>query len=197
MYINIYKASTNLFFLFLLSVTANHKKVFIFHISCSLSIQGLRVPFLLDPRRLGAAASKGRPLGLGSWTLLTFRLAPEARLTPWHAVPSPLWQVRSSSCQDGDPGLKREEGERGDSASTTGSRMSAAPRRPRAGESNNDLVIAESSKEQQQVVNGGGGDLRERSGSRRGRRRVTSLRGGEKGQGRSRQNQGQVGWMFY
>ena len=75
--------------------------------------------------------------------------------------------------------------------------MSAVPRRPRAGESNNDLVIAESSKEQQQVVNGGGGDLRERSGSRRGRRRVTSLRGGEKGQGRSRQNQGQVGWMFY
>ena len=75
--------------------------------------------------------------------------------------------------------------------------MSAAPRRPRAGESNNDLVIAESSKEQQQVVNGGGGDLRDRSGSRRGRRRVTSLRGGEKGQGRSRQNQGQVGWMFY
>ena len=105
--------------------------------------------------------------------------------------------MRSSSCQDGDPGFKREEGERGDSASTTGSRMSAAPRRPRAGESNNDLVIAESSKEQQQVVNGGGGDLRERSGSRRGRRRVTSLRGGEKGQGRSRQNQGQVGWMFY
>jgi len=71
--------------------------------------------------------------------------------------------------------------------------MSAAPRRPRPGDSrpeqNNDLALSE--RDQQQVLNGGGGDSRERSGSRRGRRRVASLRGGEKG--RARQNQGQVG----
>ena len=96
-------------------------------------------------------------------------------------------------CQDGDLGLKEGEGEEGKWGSTTGSRMSAAPRRPRPGDSrpeqNNDLALSE--KDQQQGLNGVGGDSRERSGSRRGRRRVASLRGGEKG--RARQNQGQVG----
>ena len=51
--------------------------------------------------------------------------------------------------------------------------------------------LALSERDQEQVLNGGGGDSRERSGSRRGRRRVASLRVEEKG--RARQNQGQVG----
>ena len=97
-------------------------------------------------------------------------------------------------CQDGELGLKEEErGEGGECGSTTGSRMSAAPRRPRPTtgdsrpEQNNDLA---SLSERDQLNGVGGGDSRERSGSRRGRRRVASLRGGEKG--RARQNQGQV-----
>ena len=112
------------------------------------------------------------------------------------ARPATLAATKSDTeehhCQDRDLGLE-EEREGGKCASTTGSRMSAAPRRPRPGDSrpeqNNDLALSE--RDQQQGLNGGGGDSRERSGSRRGRRRVASLRGGEKG--RARQNQGQVG----
>lgn len=53
--------------------------------------------------------------------------------------------------------------------STTGSRMSAA-RRPRGGEGG-------SNEEEQASPQLNGGGERERSGSRRGRKRVTSLRG--------------------
>ena len=110
---------------------------------------------------------------------------------------APKSDTEEHHCQDGDLGLREEkEGEGGKCASTTGSRMSAAPRRPRPGDSrpeqNNDLALSE--RDQQQGLNGGGGDSRERSGSRRGRRRVASLRGGEKG--RARQNPGQVGAQF-
>ena len=129
---------------------------------------------------------------------------------PWHAVRAepaqPLLlllakrdlEEQGRHCEAGDLGVE-EETEGGKCAGcTTGSRMSTTPRRPRPTgdsrpEQNNDLALSE--RDQQQVgVNGGGGDTRERSGSRRGRRRVASLRGGEKG--RARQNQGQVGTFF-
>ena len=129
--------------------------------------------------------------------LLTFRLAAEARLTccvagrtARPATKSDTERSKASIPGDGELGLAEESRGEGEEFKT-GSRMSAAPRRPRPTppdprpEQNNDLA-----SERDQLNGVGGGDSRERSGSRRGRRRVASLRGGEKG--RTRQNQGQV-----